>query len=127
MLIVTTEVVPGYRVLEVLGYVYGVTARTHNPYEEGVKALTGGLNPQMARALGHWREEAVNEMIKSARRRGANAVIGMRFDHREISSSWAEICAYGTAVRVEAAPLASTVDATASGAATGASGAEPGG
>ena len=102
MLIVTTESVPGYRVLEVLGQVFGLTARTHNPYEEGVKALrTGGLNPQMARALGHWREEAIAELAKAARRRGANAVIGMRFDNREITSSWAEICAYGTAARVE--------------------------
>ncbi len=107
MLIVTTESVPGYRVVELLGQVFGLTARTHNPYNEGVKALTGALNPQMSRALGHWREEAINEMAKAARRRGANAVIGMRFDNREISSAWAEICAYGTAVRVEPAPLAS--------------------
>jgi uncharacterized protein YbjQ (UPF0145 family) len=101
MLIVTTENVPGYRVVEVFGQVFGLTARTHNPYNEGVKALTGGLNPQMVGALGHWREEAIAEMAEAARRKGANAVIGMRFDNREISSSWAEICAYGTAVRVE--------------------------
>ena len=31
-------------------------------------------------------------------------MIGMRFDNREISSGVAEICAYGTAVRVEVAP-----------------------
>ena len=42
MLIVTTETVPGYRVVAVLGQVFGVTARTHNPYKEGVGALTGG-------------------------------------------------------------------------------------
>ena len=114
MLIVTIEHVPGYRVVEVLGQVFGVTARTHNPYNEGVKALTGGLNPQMARALGHWREEAISEMAKAARHRGANAVIGMRFDNREISSSCAEICAYGTAVRIEVAPV--TLAAHADGA-----------
>lgn len=102
MLIVTTESVPGYQVLEVLGQVFGLTARTHNPYEEGVKALTGGLNPQMVRTLGHWRDEAIAELAKAARRKGANAVIGMRFDNREITSSWAEICAYGTAARVQA-------------------------
>jgi uncharacterized protein YbjQ (UPF0145 family) len=102
MLIVTTESVPGYRVVEVFGQVFGLTARTHNPYSEGVKALSGAVNPQMIRALGHWREEAIAEMAKAARRKGANAVIGMRFDHREISSAWAEICAYGTAARVEA-------------------------
>ncbi len=107
MLIVTTESVPGYRVLEVLGEVFGVTARTHNPYNEGVRSLTGGVQPQqIVRALSHWREEAIAEMARAARQRGANAVVGMRFDNREISSSWAEICAYGTAVRLEPIPVA---------------------
>jgi uncharacterized protein YbjQ (UPF0145 family) len=114
MLIVTTESVPGYRVLTVLGEVFGVTARTHNPYNEGVSALTGGLAPkQIARRLAHWREEAIAEMVLAARQKGGNAVIGMRFDNREVTSSWAEICAYGTAVIVEAVPLAPGADQAA--------------
>jgi uncharacterized protein YbjQ (UPF0145 family) len=100
MLVVTTEQVPGYDIVDVLGEVMGVTARTRNPYAEGVKALSGEVNPSVSRALTGWREEAIANMITTAHRRGANAVIGMRFDHRDISSSWAEICAYGTAVRV---------------------------
>jgi hypothetical protein len=39
-------------------------------------------------------------MSKMAYARGANAVVCMRFDHRDISASWTEICAYGTAVFV---------------------------
>jgi uncharacterized protein YbjQ (UPF0145 family) len=102
MLIVTTESVPGYRVLQVVGQVFGITARTHNPYAEGVSALSGGLGPkQVSRRLAHWREEAIAEMVDAARGRGANAVIGMRFDNREISSGCTEICAYGTAVVVQ--------------------------
>jgi uncharacterized protein YbjQ (UPF0145 family) len=50
--------------------------------------------------LTRWREEAVERMAQIAQKRGANAVVGMRFDHREITSSWVEICAYGTAVVV---------------------------
>jgi uncharacterized protein YbjQ (UPF0145 family) len=100
VLVVTTELVPGYEIVDVLGEVMGVTARTRNPYAEGVKVLSGEVNPSVARALAGWREEAIANMIRAAQRRGANAVIGMRFDHRDISSSWAEICAYGTAVRV---------------------------
>jgi len=104
---VTTECVPGYRVLTVIGEVVGVTARTHNPYNEGVSALSGGLKPkQIAQRLGHWREDAIAEMIVAAREKGGNAVIGMRFDNREVTSGWAEICAYGTAVVIEAIPLA---------------------
>jgi len=98
MLVVTTDNLPGYEIRKVLGDVLGVTARTHNAYAEGVKALDGALNPRMAAALAQWREEAVARMTEEAERRGANAVVGMRFDHREITEMWAEICAYGTAV-----------------------------
>lgn len=98
MLVVTTDSLPGYEIRAILGEVVGVTARTHNPYAEGVKGLDGEFNPKVNSALAHWREEAVARMAIVAHDRGANAVIGMRFDHREISDYWAEICAYGTAV-----------------------------
>jgi uncharacterized protein YbjQ (UPF0145 family) len=39
-------------------------------------------------------------MSEEAQRRGGNAVVGMRFDHRDISDMWVELCAYGTAVYV---------------------------
>ena len=50
------------------------------------------------------RELAVAHMLRVAYQRGANAVVGMRFDHRPISESWNEVCAYGTAVFVIPAP-----------------------
>ncbi len=43
-------------------------------------------------------------MVQEAQRRGANAVVGMRFDTGEIAASFSEVCAYGTAVVVS--PLA---------------------
>ncbi len=98
MLVVTTDSVPGYRVTALIGEVIGITARTHNPFNEGIRVLTGGLDPKMPQSLVRWRQQAVEEMVEAARKRGANAVIGMRFDNRELSPSWAEICAYGTAV-----------------------------
>jgi len=100
MLVVTTDALPGYDVCDVLGEVIGVTARTHNPFAEGIRSLQGGTNPRMAEILTRWREEAVERMAECALHRGANAVVGMRFDHREITTSWVEICAYGTAVVV---------------------------
>jgi uncharacterized protein YbjQ (UPF0145 family) len=100
MLVVTTESIPGYEVTAVIGEVVGVTARTFNPFIEGVKSLNGRLNPQLVRLLTQIRQEAVARMIDAAQRRGANAVIGMRFDHREVTHSWNEVCAYGTAVLV---------------------------
>ena len=103
MMVVTTEGIPGYEVRAVIGEVVGVTARTFNPFIEGVKSLNGRLNPQLVRLLAQIRQEAVAHMVDAAKRRGANAIIGMRFDHRDVTSAWREVCAYGTAVLVVSA------------------------
>jgi len=102
MLAVTIDSLPGYEIKKVIGEVMGTSARARNTYSEGVKRLPGGVNPNMQRALTRWREDAVVKMLEQAYQRGANAVVGMRFDNREISNSWTEICAYGTAVFVVA-------------------------
>ena len=77
--------------------------RAFNPFIEGVKSLNGRLNPQLLRLLAQIRQEAVAHMVDAAKRRGANAIIGMRFDHRGVTSAWNEVCAYGTAVLVVSA------------------------
>jgi uncharacterized protein YbjQ (UPF0145 family) len=104
MLVVTTDEVPGYRIRSVLGEVVGVTARTHNPFSEGVKGMDGRSNPQLGVALLRWREDAVRKMVEAAAVMGANAIVGMRFDNRWITNLWSEICAYGTAVQVVLVP-----------------------
>jgi uncharacterized protein YbjQ (UPF0145 family) len=88
----------------VIGEVLGVVARPKNAYFEGVKTLAGTRNPNVAANLARVREVAVGNMLRMAYERGANAVVGMRFDHRPISDSWNELCAYGTAVFVIPAP-----------------------
>jgi len=98
MLVVTTDAIPGCVIRRVLGEVHGVTARPRNPYAEGVKDLDGAMDPHMPEKLGQSRDEAVAIMSRQAYRRGANAVVGMRFDHRDVGTNWTEICAYGTAV-----------------------------
>lgn len=80
-------------------------ARTRNPYREGVKNLRGGAyDPKAPENLTRWRTEAVANLGEEARRLGANAVIGMRFDHREVGEMWMELCAYGTAVVIREQP-----------------------
>jgi uncharacterized protein YbjQ (UPF0145 family) len=112
--VVTTELLPGYVVHRVCGQVLGVAARSRNPYREGVKTLTGSADPAARRTLAGWRHDAIEDMTANASRLGANAVIGMRFDHREITQSWSEICAYGTAVVVSATAGHHGLDGTAS-------------
>lgn len=101
VLVVTTEGVPGYRITSVMGQVVGSIARLSNAFTEGIRTMDGQLNPHRGQDLAQWRTDAVNAMIEEARKKGANAVIGTRFDNRLISTAWAEICAYGTAVRVD--------------------------
>jgi uncharacterized protein YbjQ (UPF0145 family) len=98
MLVVTTDSVPGFEIRTVFGEVVGITARTFNPYIEGVKSLNGRLNPELLRLLTLIRQEAVSHMVEAAKRHGANAIVGMRYDVRGVTAAWNEVCAYGTAV-----------------------------
>ena len=98
MLVVTTDNLPGYDVRVVLGEVLGVTASTRNPYAAGVRSPSTGERGDMAQVLVQTRARAIEQMMVAARRRGANAILGMRFDNRDITSMWVEIVAYGTAV-----------------------------
>jgi uncharacterized protein YbjQ (UPF0145 family) len=101
VLIVTTETIPGYTVRKVIGEIHGVRAREGNVYAEGlISARSGTPNPRRDAVLSHSRDEAIAVLGRLAAARGANAVIGMRFDHRDFTGAWTEICAYGTAVYV---------------------------
>ncbi|WP_199737019.1 MULTISPECIES: YbjQ family protein [Micromonospora] len=101
VLVVTTDQLPGYEIRQILGEVVSSMARTRNPYREGVKNLRGGAyDPMAPDNLTRWRTDSVARLGEEARRLGANAVIGMRFDSRDCGEMWMEICAYGTAVIV---------------------------
>jgi uncharacterized protein YbjQ (UPF0145 family) len=98
MLIVTTDEVPGRRIDTVIGEVVGLTARTLNPFSEGIKRVDGRATREMVPSLLRWRRDAIANLAAEAELLGADAVIGMKFDNRILSSAWTEICAYGTAV-----------------------------
>ncbi|GLY22534.1 hypothetical protein Misp04_22660 [Micromonospora sp. NBRC 101691] len=101
VLVVTTDTLPGYEIRQVLGEVVSSMARTRNPYREGVKNLRGGAyDPMASDNLTRWRTDSVTRLGEEARRLGANAVLGMRFDSRDCGEMWMEVCAYGTAVVV---------------------------
>jgi uncharacterized protein YbjQ (UPF0145 family) len=104
-MVVTTDGIAGFVVQQVIGEVVGLITRTLNAYSGGVVSLNGVPNPRLHEMLLQYRGEAVADMIKIANERGANAVVGMRFDHRPITPSLHELCAYGTAVIVDAVDL----------------------
>lgn len=75
-----------------------MAACTRNPYVVGPRTIDSGQGAEMAQVLVQGRASAITQMINAARRRGATAVVGMRFDNRDITGNWVELCAYGTAV-----------------------------
>jgi uncharacterized protein YbjQ (UPF0145 family) len=106
MLIATTNDVPGYEIQEVVGEVFGLTVRSRNIGSQigaSLKSLVGGELGGMTKMLAQGREQAIERLVAEAELRGANAVLAMRFDTSELGSTWTEICAYGTAVRVRKA------------------------
>lgn len=103
MIVTTTNDLPGYRVDEVLGEVWGLTVRSRNAFSQmgaGLKSMFGGELKGMTKALYESRNEVMSRMVEEAERRGGNAVLAMRFDTSEMGDMWTEICAYGTAVKV---------------------------
>ncbi len=105
MIITTMNDLPGHRVDEVLGEVFGLTVRSRNVGVQigaGFKSLVGGELKGLTKQLAQSREEAVARMVAEAEARGGNAIIAMRFDGNEVGTGYQEVVAYGTAVRVTA-------------------------
>ena len=103
MLISTMNDLPGYRVEEVLGEVFGLTVRSRNlgsTFGAALKSIFGGELKGMTKMLAAGRLDAQQRLEAEAQAKGANAVLAFRFDTSELGSTWTEICAYGTAVRV---------------------------
>ena len=103
MIVTTMNDIPGYDVDEVFGEVMGLTVRSRNVGSQlgaGLKSILGGELKGMTKALIDSRQQVMERMIAEAEEKGANAVIAMRFDTSELGSTWTEICAYGTAVRI---------------------------
>src|ERR1700755_3012576 len=103
MIISTMNDLPGYQTDEVLGEVFGLTVRSRNVGSQigaSFKSLVGGELKGMTKMLSEGRVHAQTRLTEEAESKGANAVIAFRFDSSELGSTWTEICAYGTAVRV---------------------------
>jgi uncharacterized protein YbjQ (UPF0145 family) len=103
MLISTMNDLPGYRIDEVHGEVFGLTVRSRNIGSQVgalMKSLAGGELRGMTKNLEASRWEAVDRLSRAAEAMGANAVIAMRFDTTEMGDTWSEVCAYGTACTV---------------------------
>ena len=107
MLVVTTENVPGYRVRETKGQVFGVVVRSRGlggNIMAGLRSIVGGEISEYTQLLEEARRHAVDRLVQNATAMGANAVLMMRFDSAEIGQTMSEIVAYGTAAVIERIP-----------------------
>lgn len=104
MLVVTTDEVPNYRIVKVLGLVRGNTVRARNvgrDFLAGLKSLVGGEVGTYTAMLAQSREQALDRLRREALDAGANAVVAMRITTSTVMQGAAEILAYGTAVVIE--------------------------
>src|SRR3979409_2581688 len=106
MIISTMNDLPGYTIEEVFGEVFGLTVRSRNVGSQigaSFKSLVGGELKGMTKLLASGRDDATARITEAAEERGRNAILPFGFDTCEVGSTWTEICASGTAVRVRPA------------------------
>lgn len=99
--IYTLEEVHGKEIVKVLGLVRGNTIRAKwfgKDMVAGFRQIVGGELKEYTEMLTEAREQAMDRMVKEAKKLGANAIVGMRFMTSQVMPTAAEILAYGTAV-----------------------------
>lgn len=104
MIVVNTETLPGYVVLEAKGLVQGNTIRAKHVGRDivaNLKNMIGGELKGYTELLVEARRQALERMLAQAEQLGANAVLNVRFTTSAVMQGAAELYAYGTAVVVE--------------------------
>jgi uncharacterized protein YbjQ (UPF0145 family) len=103
-LVTTAFDLPGHRIVRNLGLVRGIIVRSRSIVGNigaGLQSLIGGNITLYTELCERAREDAYQQMVQHAAERGANAVIGVRYDANELASGITEVLAYGTAVVAE--------------------------
>lgn len=104
MIVVSTDTVPGRKIVKTFGLVRGNTVRVRHIGRDiaaKLKTLIGGEVEEYTKLLAESREQAVGRMVAEAEGVGANAIVGLRFGTSMVMQHAAEILAYGTAVMIE--------------------------
>jgi len=104
LMVVTTDLIPGYRIVEVCGLVRGNTIRARHLGHDilaALKTLVGGEISEYTKMMAESREQALDRLRAECVARGGNAVIGLRITTSMVMQGSSEILAYGTSVRIE--------------------------
>ena len=117
--IATANEIPGFKIIETKGFVYGLTVRSRGvggQVSAGLLPLVGSeeikeyismmedsraMMEDSRAMMEDSRDETLERLIEHAKQLGGNAIVAVRFDSNDISNVMQEILAYGTAVVVE--------------------------
>ena len=103
--VVTTSDLPGHKITEVKGLVWGTSVRARFIGKDIIAILrvfVGGEIPEYTEMINHARLDVIKRLVKNAHGLGANAVVGTHIGSTaQIVPGTVEIFAYGTAVVVK--------------------------
>src|SRR5438445_8142589 len=102
----TAFAIDGWRTVQTLGVVRGVTVRSRSVFGTigaGLQTIIGGNITLLTDLCEKTRAEAFELALRHAQEFGANAVVGIRYDATEVMSGVTEVICYGTAVVVSRA------------------------
>lgn len=95
---------PGHTITESLGIVRGLIVRSRGiggNFIGSLLTIFGGNNVIYSTLCEDARQHAYDLMVQHAVDRGANAIVGFRYDATELMPGLTEVLAYGTACKVQ--------------------------
>jgi len=104
MIITTSDQVEGKTIIKTVGLVRGSTIRARHVGRDimaGLRGIVGGEISEYTKMMAQAREQALERMAEDAEKKGANAIVGMRFATSMVMQNAAEVLAYGTGVVLE--------------------------
>ena len=104
MVVTTTPMIEGKRVVQYLGIVTGAAIVAPNAFRDifaGFRDFFGGRTRSYETVVRNAKNHAVGDMVEQARALAADAVIGVDLDHENVGKTMLMVSANGTAVRLE--------------------------
>ena len=102
-LVVSANDIVGTEIKDYVGIVQGSSVRSKNIGSDifaNLKNIIGGELVGYSNLLATSREQAYERMVADAKLKGANAIIGFRFQTSTITQGASEILAYGTGIKI---------------------------
>ena len=103
MLVSTTSLIEGKKIVEYYGIVTGEAILGANIFKDifsSIRDIVGGRSSSYEKELRKAKDIAIKEKIEAAQALGANAVIGVDLDYDTIGSTMLMVSTSGTAVKL---------------------------